>query len=33
VLISAGSNALGFLIAIGLPRQGGPRFPDERTEG
>jgi len=25
VLISAGSNALGLLIALGLPRQGGAR--------
>ena len=30
VLISAGSNALGILIAIGLPRQGGARLEDQR---
>ncbi|MGH7302112.1 MAG: MFS transporter, partial [Candidatus Rokuibacteriota bacterium] len=33
VLISAGSNALGILIAIGLPRQGGARLVDRRIEG
>jgi MFS transporter, OFA family, oxalate/formate antiporter len=33
VLISAGSNALGILIAIGLPRQGGARLADKRIEG
>jgi len=33
VLISAGSNALGFLIAIGLPRQGGSRRANPRIEG
>jgi OFA family oxalate/formate antiporter-like MFS transporter len=33
VLISAGSNALGILIAIGLPRQGGSRLADKRIEG
>jgi MFS transporter, OFA family, oxalate/formate antiporter len=31
VLISAGSNALGLLIAIGLPRQA--RLPDRRIDG
>jgi MFS transporter, OFA family, oxalate/formate antiporter len=30
VLISAGSNALGFLIALGLPRQGSSRRADPR---
>src|SRR5439155_826760 len=33
VLISAGSNAPGFLIAVGLPRQGGSRLADPRIEG
>jgi OFA family oxalate/formate antiporter-like MFS transporter len=33
VLISAGSNALGLLIALGLPRQGGSRLADKRLEG
>jgi len=32
VLIAAGSNALGFLIALGLPRQGGSRLADPRIE-
>jgi hypothetical protein len=30
VLISAASNALGVLVAIGLPRQGRSRLPEER---
>jgi OFA family oxalate/formate antiporter-like MFS transporter len=33
VLISAGSNALGILIALGLPRQGGLRPADPRIDG
>jgi MFS transporter, OFA family, oxalate/formate antiporter len=33
VLISAGSNALGVLIALGLPRQGGSRPADPRIDG
>jgi len=32
VLISAGSNALGILIALGLPREGGLEHPDPRLE-
>ena len=33
VLISAGGNALGILIALGLPRQGAARNTDEGVEG
>jgi OFA family oxalate/formate antiporter-like MFS transporter len=33
VLISAGSNALGILIALGLPRRGVTRLVDEGAEG
>ncbi len=33
VLISAGSNALGILIALGLPRRGGWRHAEPRIEG
>jgi hypothetical protein len=33
VLISAGGNALGILIALGLPRQGVARIPDRSREG
>jgi MFS family permease len=32
VLIAAGSNALGFLIALGLPRQGGSHRADPHLE-
>jgi len=33
VLISAACNALGILIALGLPREGGLEHPDPRREG
>jgi MFS family permease len=33
VLISAGGNALGILIALGLPRHGAPRLTERSPEG
>ncbi len=33
VLLSAGGNALGLLVALGLPRRGVPRFAERSREG